>query len=55
MVIKTRKTVNYKVKITTTTVSKGLDKVTASKVAKAARAEIAQREVKGAKVAIVRA
>ena len=44
----------YRVKIITTTVSQGLSREAASQVAKAAKAEIARRGVRGAKVSIVR-
>ena len=44
----------YRVKIITTTVSQGLSREAASQVARAAKAEIARRGVRGAKVSIVR-
>lgn len=52
----TRKSIGtgYRVKIITTTVSQGLSREAASKVARAAKAEIASRGVRGAKVSIVR-
>ncbi|MCK9576123.1 MAG: hypothetical protein M0R51_09370 [Clostridia bacterium] len=50
-----KRTVNYKVKITTTTVSSVMSKIEAARVAKAAKIEIAKRGVRGAKVVIVKA
>jgi hypothetical protein len=53
MVVKSAST--YKVKVTTTTVSTSMPRAAAGKVAKAARAEIAKRGVRGAKVSIIKA
>lgn len=49
----TKKSAGYRVKIITTTISQSMPKEAAANVARAAKAEIAQRGVRGAKVTIV--